>query len=199
MTESLIGIALLVLSASIFKQLSVGEKSVKSVVKTTHSERLTRHGGLEGYITYLYNLHHSPEVQAELRTWTFDRVKSEILKVSKSLGVEAWILYGVIHHESRLRPVGIYGDSIRAATSANSTAFGVGQIVSSTFDSISPHVDFEHWDLWRPDRGVLATGILLRSLLSKYDLETAMRKYAGTVHGGQKLLAYIQARSSDLA
>lgn len=198
----LVGLGLIALSVKIMKSVKQASPTTtnSTAPKTTHSERLESHGGLEGYITYLYNLFHSQQVQSELAKWDTARIKQEILKTASALKLPKQVLYGIISHESRLKPVGIYGDNIQKAVAANSTAFGVGQLVSKTFDVISPYVDFDHLDMWRPDRGVLASAMLLRILYDKYqDTKTVLQKYAGTWQGGQNLLAYIQAKAGEVA
>ncbi len=202
--SELLGVGLIVLSAMVLMKsvsnVKVNYMPSTPLKKTTHSERLSAHGGLAGYIKFLYDLYHSQQVQSELVFWTPDRIKAEIKKSADAMRIPPEVLYGIIKHESGLRPVGIYADSVEKAVQANSSAFGVGQIVSKTFDSISPYVDFDHWDLWRPDRGVLAAAVLLRILYDKYgDTETVLRKYAGTLQGGQRLLSYIQAHGPEVA
>ena len=166
---------------------------VADTVKTTlnvgtFAQIKARYGGLAGYIQHLSDVWLS-HVE-ELKQWTPDKIKAAVIQAADALHVPREIAFGIAAAENGFRPVGIFGSRTSTWTSdpaaairANSSAFGLGQTVGTTFyGDLRRYVDFEHEDLWRPDRGATALVMVLGNLVKKYgptDYERIAYRYTG--------------------
>ncbi len=189
-------------------------KSVKPGSQTKHKALYAQFGGFEGYILHLHTTWaaHRDELA---RDWPVERIKQAVINAATSAGVKPEQVWGLVWHESTGQPKGIYGSKmnmeipskddeaayaaalkqqVQPAVNANSTAYGIGQVVVSSFDDVAAYLPFNHYDLWHPDCGALATAFLWKRKLqyAKGDLATACDLYGGNHWNGVSVLAYIQ-------
>jgi len=154
-------------------------------------------GGFEGYINFLWKMF--DENKSSLSGWTREKTIDLIKQIAPKYGIEPYIVIGTMMGESGGMPVGIYSQTMgstgnpQAAISANSTAYGMGQIVHSTYESVKNQVGVPHYMIWIPEYGIEATIALLSKLIKQRgSLEAAMASYAGSAAGGEKKMAAIE-------
>tara|TARA_R110000824_G_scaffold268546_2_gene457200 strand:+ start:7503 stop:8789 length:1287 start_codon:yes stop_codon:yes gene_type:complete len=115
---------------------------------------------------------------------------------AKMYEIPVCILHGIMKAESGGgRPVGIFGQSlfndnptIAAANKANSSAFGVGQVVASTFLGTAANFSLRcaHWEIGDPIQyGYKSVAhVIVGHVISAGSLTGGLRGYAGTPAGG---------------
>ena len=121
-----------------------------------------------------------------------------IQRAANKYGMHKCILIGVMKAESGGgKPAGIYGQTLSSeeptiarARQANSTAYGVGQILLSSF--LNTHASLAlkvpHWAIWDPMRyGYYATAHVISAtvhMAGRGNLRQGMMTYAGDTTGG---------------
>jgi hypothetical protein len=169
----------------------------KSDLSLGRKELQDKFGGFEGYIEFLWKMF--DENKSSLSGWQRDKTIDLIKQIAPKYGVEPYIIIGTMMGESGGMPVGIYSQTIssrgnpQAAISANSTAYGMGQIVHSTYESVKNQIGVPHYMIWIPEYGIEATIALISKLIKQRgSLEAAMASYAGSSGGGERKLAAIE-------
>ena len=169
----------------------------KSDLSLGRKELQDKFGGFEGYIEFLWKMF--DENKSSLSGWSRDKTIELIKQIAPKYGVEPYIIIGTMMGESGGMPVGIYSQTMssrgnpQAAISANSTAYGMGQIVHSTYESVKNQVGVPHYMIWIPEYGIEATIALISKLIKQRgSLEAAMASYAGSSGGGERKLAAIE-------
>ena len=157
-------------------------------------------GGFDEYVNFLWK--QFDDHRDEISSWSRSKIDSRIREVAKKYDIPAYVLLGIMHGESNLKPVGIHTQTMsnpgdpKIAISKNSSAYGMGQVVGSSYDKIKHDVGVPHYMLWNPYYGIDAVGALVKLLIkNRCKGETicyrAMRSYAGTTAGGHRKMASI--------
>ena len=170
---------------------------IKADLALGRKELQAKFGGFQGYIKFLWNFF--DENKSSLSGWTKQDSIKLINELAPKYGLEPHMVIGVMSGESGLMPVGIFSQTMtskgnpEAAIRANSTAYGMGQIIHSTYESIKNQIGVPHYMLWIPRYGIEATILLISKLIkSRGSVEAAMNSYAGTKEGGARKIAAIE-------
>jgi len=184
-------------SANLEELVSKYNLDPKSDLSLGRKELQDKFGGFEGYIEFLWKMF--DENKSSLSGWSRDKTIDLIKQIAPKYGVEPYIIIGTMMGESGGMPVGIYSQTIssrgnpQAAISANSTAYGMGQIVHSTYESVKNQIGVPHYMIWIPEYGIEATIALISKLIKQRgSLEAAMASYAGSSGGGERKIAAIE-------
>jgi len=157
-------------------------------------------GGFDEYVKFLWK--QFDDHRDEISSWSRNKIDSRIREVASKYDIPAYVLLGIMHGESNLKPVGIHTQTMgnagdpEVAIRKNSSAYGMGQVVGSSYDKIKHSVGVPHYMLWNPYYGIDAVGALVKLLIkNRCKGETicyrAMRSYAGTTAGGHRKMASI--------
>ena len=167
--------------------------------KTTHQERMARWGGFAGYVQHLDDVYRSHI--GDLASLTSADIDSAIRYAAQTAGVPYQLLYSILAGECKKDTAGlvrttcgVFAGSVSSAIKANSTAFGIGQVVGKTFDDITKYVAFDHDDLWRPDYGALAAALVLKKKLQSAggDNRKAIELYKGASGPAAETVAWAE-------
>lgn len=169
----------------------------KNDLMLNRKELQEKFGGFRGYIEFLWKMF--DENKSFLSGWSRYKTIELIKQIAPKYGIQPYIVIGTMMGESGGMPVGIYSQTMslkgnpQAAISANSTAYGMGQIVHSTYESVKNQIGVPHYMIWIPKYGIEATIALISKLIKqKGSLEAAMVSYAGSPGGGERKLAAIE-------
>ena len=157
-------------------------------------------GGFDEYVKFLWK--QFDDHRDEISSWSRNKIDSRIREVAGKYNIPSYVLLGIMHGESNLKPVGIHTQTMGSAGNPevairkNSSAYGMGQVVGSTYDKIKHDVGVPHYMLWNPYYGIDAVGALVKLLIKnrckgEVICYRAMRSYAGTTAGGHRKMAAI--------
>lgn len=119
-------------------------------------------GTFKGYLQFLDNQFKTAKASGLLAKWNMTEFKKAIKWAAQIAGIDPQVMYLIMARESSYSPVGVHGHSWQTALNANSSAYGVTQVVGKTFDSVVfDKVDFDHADLWQPDKAILAGSVVM--------------------------------------
>jgi hypothetical protein len=161
--------------------------------------------GFTGYIHFLWDEFDKNKKDALIQSWTKKQTESLVKQLAPKYGLEPYIPMGVMSGESGHNPVGIYGQTRgrkgnpAEAIKVNSTAYGMGAVTQTTYESIKHKVGVPHYMIWNPRYGIEAAIATIANNIKfhKGDLAKAMRLYAGTEAGGHRKMAAIAKAKSE--
>jgi hypothetical protein len=189
-------------SANLEELVSKYNLDPKADLSLGRRELQAKFGGFEGYIEFLWKMF--DENKSSLSGWSRDKTIDLIKQIAPKYGVEPYIIIGTMMGESGGMPVGIYSQTMgskgnpQSAISANSSAYGMGQIVHSTYESVKNQIGVPHYMIWIPEYSIEATIALIAKLIKQRgSLESAMASYAGSAGGGERKIAAIEKAKSQ--
>ena len=139
----------------------------------THAERLTKWGGVQGYVTHLTQVYITNK--SKLATWTPAKIQAAAKKAAAKYKIDPTAFLAILANESmNFQPVGAFGadpsngwaGNPQLAASRDSTSFGVGHVTSRTFDDLRI-TTYTHEDMWNPAKGVDAAARVVAMLQKK--------------------------------
>jgi hypothetical protein len=145
-----------------------------------------KYGGRDNYIKFIFN--NFAVNKNKLLGWTPQSTIDFTKKECNRIGIKSYIILGIMEGESNLTPVGGFGQTLRKfnanpqnAIDADSTAYGMGQTLLSTYESIKEYVGVPHYMLWIPEYAITATVYLVNYLLKQFngDLNKVIYSYTG--------------------
>ena len=155
--------------------------------------------GFRGYIHFIWDQYDKNRDNPLIKNWTREKTYEHVKLIAPKYGIEPYIPMGVMAGESGHHPTGIFGqtrgrkghpdEGIRA----NSTAFGMGGVTQTAYESIKHQVGVPHYMIWDPRYGIEANVAMIAANLKlfKGNLSKAMNMYAGTKAGGRRKMAAI--------
>lgn len=134
------------------------------------------------YKAQLYNKIIKPAVAKEIASWSKSRILSQVDAMIPA--EHKAVVKAVIEHESQFNPAALAGYKKGKQTSygTNSTAFGLMQVLRSTFEDVNKgQLQFRHEDLWYPPFAIAAGYATLQAKLKKAkgDIRKGLAYYAG--------------------
>lgn len=139
---------------------------------------------LAEYKAQIYNKTVKPAVAGEIASWSKPRI---LAQVDAMIPAEhRAVVKSVIHHETggTFNPAALagYKKGKQSSYGTNSTAFGLMQVLRSTFEDVNKgQLQFRHEDLWYPPFAIAAGYATLQAKLKKAkgDIRKGLAYYAG--------------------
>ena len=155
--------------------------------------------GFRGYVHFLWDQFDKNKDSSLVSGWTKQKTAALVQRLAPKYDLDPLIVMAVMSGESGGMPVGVYGQtrsregSPSKAISANSTAYGSGQITLPTYEYIKDKIGVPHYMLWNPNYGIEATIAVIKLKIDKRgSLERGMAAYAGSAAGGRRKMNAIR-------